>query len=273
MRFSTALFSYGISALICLLLPPLFYRFRKRKEEKIKIFHFLTGLCFFIFFLVAYYLVLSSYLSAKGGIADYYNTPAFRIAVITAITVIFSVLLTLFSRGVYTRRQMFRENRSFFIGFGAGMPILVGVYCLSMFLILLFHYVGSTLLAFDDSVRAFLFGGRTYISVFLPMTGHISMAVIAVGFWASCAAFGMCINRTATERALPTWGSVLTNLGVIVGFCIMVDIVCFMTMIAMPHYLLAILMLLVTAWQVFMIRMTYRIKKKTPQEYKKQFTR
>ncbi len=271
MRFSTALLSYGISALLCLALPFVMHFSLKRKKESIRLFHLLLGLVFFIVFLVAYYFILGTYLAVKKGIGDYYNTPVFRVTVITLITVVLSLLLTLFARGVYIRRQMFAENRSFFIGFGFGMPILIGVYCLSMFLILIAHYMTSALLAFDPAVEAFLFSGRKYISVFLPMWGHVSMAVIAVGFFLSCLAFGVCINRTATERALPAWGSFVTNLGVIIGFCVMIDIVCFMAMLSVPHYALAIMMMLIAGWQAFMIRLTYRIKKKEQQEYRKQF--
>ena len=268
MRFSHAVLSYLISFLICIGVPVVLALLSRKKRPKIHWFHFLLGMVFFILLIGIYYLVLSRHLQAADGIANYNNTQFYRVTVITLLTVVLAVLLYIFARLVYLRKQKFEQNFSFFAGIGSGGVVLIGMYCLAMLVVLVLQYFGTTLLSFDSAVQAFYFDSDTYISVFMPIWGHVSFAAAALCFMGGCVAFGVSANRMAVQKKMKWFSVFLIALGELAALCIMIDLFCFMVMWSVPHYFMALFMFVLAAFLVFL---TVKIDIGENAPYEKQF--
>ena len=270
MNLSSAFICYAITVLVCIGVPCLVCAIASKRGYKLSILHNIVGYLFFGIFFVGYYLVLGYHLAASDGVAEYYNTATYRVVIIALLTIFSTVLLWLFGMIVYMRRQAYKACLSFFAGFGNGGCLAVGCYALLMLVMLTIQCLSSSFVAFDTEVCAFYFSDGTYFSVFQPMSGHVSFALVALSFLAIAISFALILCRI-TSAQVPFWTTALAFVGLILLLGIFLVVLCFMPMFGLPHYLMAVIEVVCALISACLVRLTYRFIKIPDQAYKKQF--
>lgn len=182
MRFSVTLLTYIVTFLLSLGLPSAtFFAFRK-KCEKFHFFHFLVGMVAFIICAVPIVLLLATHLTSKDNISNYNVTTAYKLTLIGVILSLIVVLFVLFVHRFFIAGQR-RGALSFAKGMGFGGVAAIGLYALMMLVMLVVQYFSSTLEYFDAETYVYVFSNETYISVFSPLAGHVSLAIIFVAIY------------------------------------------------------------------------------------------
>lgn len=239
MKLSTAVITYILTVLLCLALPIACKWWASKKQIKFSVLHSVLGVVFFVIYLVAYYLMLRYYLNAEDGITNYYNTATYRVTITVLQSLFLSVLLWIIAALLYARRQAYKQCLSFFVGFGCGASFLMGLYAFMMLVGLVWQYLSSTLLSFDETVKAFYFSTETYLPVFTPMLGHISFAIGFLCLLTIAVSFALALNRMTAKR-VKFFSKLISFLGINISFSVLVTVLFFMQMFNMPHYLMAI---------------------------------
>ncbi len=270
MNLLTAFIYYAIAILISVALPILFVVLTKKKGYKLNVLHTFFGVVAFLVMFICYFLILKHHLSAADGVTNYYNSPAYRVGIIGLFTVFFAILLWIFGMLVYMRRQSYRSCISFFAGFGSGGCIMVGGYALFMFVTLTIQCLASSFQYFDTNVQAFYFSDETYVSVFLPMSGHLSFAVAAVCLLIIFVSFAWVMCRI-TSTVIPFKISLISFICLLISLTTFLLVLCFMRMISCPHYLMAIISLLCSGVSLLSVYFSYRFTNKVEGGYRKQF--
>ena len=271
MKFSVALIAYVLTVLICIVFPIVIgVLTSKRRIFKPAVAHVLLGALFFVVAIIGLYLLLRYHLTTQDGVSNYYNTATYRITVVGLVSVAFSIILWIFGMLVYARRQAYNQGISFYIGFGCGGCVLVGLYSLMMLLVLIYQYFTSTLLRFDTTVQAFYFSPDTYVPVFSPVFGHVSLGIAVLSLLILSVLFSVMMN-CITAKKVPLSISVLAFIGLTIALAVLITLVLFMSMLELPHYLLAVLAIACDALGACMVLLVDRRADKAQGEYAKQF--
>ncbi len=270
MNLISALGAYLVTILICFGIFAVYFKSAKKKQQKFHVGYFLCGLAFFIVSLIGYYLLLKYHLSIKDGVSDYYNTAVYRIAIISLITLLIFILIWIFSMRVFVKRQALTECKAFFAGFTCSAALLLGLYSVFMFLHLAVMGCTSELLAFDTTKLAFQFAPETYVFVFAPFWGHVSFAVAFASFFFFGISLALILNRMAT-KVLPFKISLVVFLLTALVMVIMINLIAFMKMLSLPHYVMAIIMIILDILLFGLICLVHR-ERMDESEYEEQFS-
>lgn len=270
MSIVTALLVFAVTAVLCLGIPIAVLLLLKKKNYKLSAINILIGMLSFIVAFACYFIVLKFHLSGSDNVQDYYNTPFYRVMIISLLTVLVTVLLWVFCTIGYIKRQNFRSCLSFFSGFGCSATVLVGLYSVSMFFVLLFKLF-SGYVGFDAELQAFEFRNEVFVSVFEPIGGHISYGIAALGFLLAEVLLGVCLNRIGQNR-LPFWTSFVTFVGLVLALTVIVVSVCFATLFGWAHYFVAGVVVVMDALCLLMVWLAGKFSDKSKKEaYQKQF--
>ncbi len=129
----------------------------------------------------------------------YYNNAFFR----TMVGSLYFVLLALV-RFYVTKKFFYDQNKisaglSFSFGFGFSPVLFLGVYLLLMLLIVSFNALFNAPFTLEaDGILSF--ADNTLISVFQPADGHLSFALVFVGFDCFAVAFSAFIKRITSKH-------------------------------------------------------------------------
>ncbi len=270
MSLLSAFICYALTVLIAIALPILCAVLARKKGYKINVLQMFFGFILFIISFVCYFLILKHHLSTADGVTNYYNSPAYRVAIIAMFTLFFAVLLWIFGMLVYMRKQSYKSCLSFFAGFGSGGCLMIGGYGILMLLSLTIQCLSSSYQYYDTKVEAFYFSDETYVSVFQPMFGHVSFAIAAICFLTILIAFAWVMCRI-TSINIPFKVNFFTFVLLLISITAFLIVLCFMRMFSCPHYLMALISLFCAGISLLAVHFTYRFVSTNSGLYSKQF--
>ncbi len=198
---------------------------------------------------------------------DYYNTVFFRTLVGSVILSILCGLRFLLLRSTCFNRDREDGGYSFGFGFGFAPLLFVGLYLLIMTLILAGNCLFNGPCIIEEAYLSF--ADNTIISIFRPVAGHISFALIFAFYaglvWSSCK-----WNEQLNVTRYSTFVTIAVSVLLFVFEGISLLLVPFMKMYGLSHWQLAICVGVFSALSLLLVHFAPKAKEKDS-TYTKQF--
>ena len=251
--------SYLFALLLCFF--AVFIFFRKKKKSMLS---FLIG--FFSF--VLYFVLLMALFHFTFKTPAYYNTPVFRVLIGIVFVFIVTLLRFWILKIAYFDRSNENQAESFFAGFGAAPAAGLGVYVFVMLLLITAHALFNGPAIVEQS-GVLSFRDNTVISVFLPVTGHISFAFTFL-FYRYLLASSGTIERKLLTGKHPIRVAVLWTVFSCVLESVCVVCIPFMKLLSIRHWHLALIVGFCAGLNYLLARFYPSANEKTS-NYEKQF--
>ena len=220
-----------------------------------------------VLFALAYYAGVMLLFQATFRTQQYYNTTAFR----TLVGLVF-LLLFCFARFLILHIFFFRQDReqqafSFAFGFGFAPAAFLAAYLLIMSLVIAFNGIFNGPAVMEES-GLLSFEDNTIISVFRPVLGHVSVALLFC--FAAVLSITLCwfMRRISTRDYHPAIRTIWLILLLLVESAAVLPVP-FMKMYGLAHWQLPLIAAAAAGVNLLLVRMMPG-ERKTP-HYSKQF--
>ncbi len=233
---SLVLWCYLAALAICAAAFAALYIFQ-RKIQKIKLH---TGFFFGgLLFSIAYFVGIMALFRMTFTSQDYYNTIAFR----TMVGMVFLAILC-FIRFLILKIFFFNHDRneqgfSFSFGFGIAPSAFLAAYLLIMLIVVAFNGLFNGPCIVEEN-GCLSFADNTIISIFRPVSGHLSFAFLFLLFCGISYAFSLFIEKICARNYSPVIVVVWLIL-LLLPESVLVLVVPFMKMYSFEHWHLLII--------------------------------
>ncbi len=188
---------FAVAIAICAIIIGVTF-FKKRLQSKLHWGGFAIGVVASVFYVLLIMLLYRVTFSKEA----YFNTVGFKTIVGFVYIALLAAIRMIILRMAAFNRYKEEQGLSFCFGLGAAPLGFLAIYSIFMFCCIAWNSIVHPPCVIE--AEGFLsFADNTIISIFQPIIGHISYAILFVALAAIVVAFGYLLNIIATRRIKP----------------------------------------------------------------------
>ena len=255
---------YLISLLLCIGgFIPVVRQLRKKTEKKIRFASLFIG----VIAAVAFFLVMTVLFRATFRNLNYYNTALFSTLVGTLYIFLMSIIVSVLIKCFLFDRYKSEAGHSFLFGFGVTPVAFFVIYIFIMFVSLVINGLFNGPCTVEEGGKL-CFEDNTMISVFQPVGGHVSFAILFLVLLLVLYSEGVLLQKISEEKH-SLWISVVWMCGFHLFKALAITTIPFISMYGLKHWELALVVAILSAPCVLFARFLPKVV--VAEEYTKQF--